>query len=104
MGNKGKATVKLEDRFRAADIKIPIYIYNVSKEVQSSDIVKYIKDKTNIDVTVEKNTMKINKDYDDTLATSVIDDLAVTANAHKRNKHSLPELWEKSDQTQKNAR
>lgn len=62
-GNKGKATVNKENKFRAADRNIPIYIYNVSKETSENDIMSHIKSRTNINVTLIKWNMKQNKDY-----------------------------------------
>lgn len=62
-GNKGKAIVNSEEKFKAADIKLPIYIYNVDKGVSEEDIIMYIKDKSNLQVTVEKMNMKKAKEY-----------------------------------------
>ncbi|XP_073947100.1 uncharacterized protein [Choristoneura fumiferana] len=64
MGHQGKAIVSSDTKFRAADIRVPLYIYNVSKEVSVCDIVGYIKSKSNITVTLDKVTMKMEKDYD----------------------------------------
>lgn len=63
-GNKGKAVIKPDEKFKAAEIMIPLYISNVSKGLSSDDIVKYIKDKCNLLVKVEKIIMKIEKEYD----------------------------------------
>lgn len=62
-GNKGKAVVQPENNFRAADISTPIYIYNVSKQTTKEDILKYIKNKTSIDVNLIKWNMKHDKAY-----------------------------------------
>ncbi|CAG9560090.1 unnamed protein product [Danaus chrysippus] len=64
MGHRGKAILEPGNKFKAAEIKIPIYIYNVSKEVSVCDIHAYIKTKTTLDVDIEKITMKIKKDYE----------------------------------------
>lgn len=64
VGNKGKAIVELNNKFKAAEVKIPIYIYNVSKETSECDIINYIKNKTSLTVTVIKMNMKMTKDYD----------------------------------------
>ncbi|KPJ12736.1 hypothetical protein RR48_02638 [Papilio machaon] len=62
-GNRGKAVNDSESKFKAADIKTPLYIYNVSKDVTSEDILNYIFKKSNVNVTVEAINMKIKKDY-----------------------------------------
>ncbi|XP_041985152.1 uncharacterized protein LOC121737560 [Aricia agestis] len=62
-GNKGNANVA-DSKFKAADINIPIYIYNVSKEVTVPDIENYVSRRTGLNVMVEKNIMKLAKDYD----------------------------------------
>ncbi|KPI95839.1 hypothetical protein RR46_11552 [Papilio xuthus] len=58
MGKTGRATIQPGNNFKAAEIKIPIYIYNVSKDVTVCDINDYIKTKTQIDVSIEKMDMK----------------------------------------------
>lgn len=63
-GNRGKAILEPGNNFRAAEIKVPIYIYNVAKGIPLCDITTYIKKKANIDVNVEKMNMKITKDYE----------------------------------------
>lgn len=63
-GNRGNATAGPDQKFRAADVNIPIYIYNVSKEVSVCDIMKYIENKVNITVALEKMVMKVSKSYD----------------------------------------
>ncbi|XP_060802244.1 uncharacterized protein LOC132902175 [Amyelois transitella] len=62
-GMRGKAMLEPEEKFKAADVKTPIYIYNVGKEVTENDICDYIKKRANINVTVEKVVMKVSKDY-----------------------------------------
>lgn len=64
MGHRGKAILEPGNKFKAAETKIPIYIYNVSKEVSVCDIHAYIKTKLSLDVDIEKNSMKIKKDYE----------------------------------------
>lgn len=63
-GKKGTATVNMNTRFRAADVKVPFFLYNVSKDVTSADIVDYVKEKTRVTVIPEKIVMKESKDYD----------------------------------------
>jgi hypothetical protein len=64
IGKMGKATVDAGSKFRAADSKVPLYIYNVSKDTSMCDIITYVKSKTDIDVRLEKMNMKLMKDYD----------------------------------------
>lgn len=64
VGNRGKAATEPDEKFKAADVKTPIYIYNVAKEVSVCDIQKYVQSKTNIEVTLFKMNMKKLKDYD----------------------------------------
>lgn len=63
-GSTGKATNPSDTRFRAADVKIPIYIYNVSKDVTENDILTYVRTKAGITVLLEKQVMKFEKEYD----------------------------------------
>ncbi|KOB70955.1 Mutant cadherin [Operophtera brumata] len=64
VGSRGKAITISDEKFKAADVKTPIYIYNVAKEVSVCDIQKYVQAKANIDVTLFKMNMKKSKDYD----------------------------------------
>lgn len=50
--------------FKAADIAIPIYIYNVSKETTLCDITNYIEKRAHLKVTMEKINMTLTKEYD----------------------------------------
>ncbi|KAL4718508.1 hypothetical protein ACJJTC_010669, partial [Scirpophaga incertulas] len=63
LGKTGNAVVDTSSNFKAADIKVPIYIYNVSKETTVCDIKQYIKTKTNLDINLEKMNMRMKKDY-----------------------------------------
>lgn len=63
VGQRGNAVLEAEEKFKAAVSKIPIYIYNVAKEVSISDILNYIKNKSKICVNVEQMSMKIDKNY-----------------------------------------
>ncbi|XP_045455250.1 uncharacterized protein LOC123664925 [Melitaea cinxia] len=64
VSNKGKAVVESNVNFKAADIRIPLYIYNIAKDVTKDDIQNYVKNKTEVSVDLEKVIMKIPKDYD----------------------------------------
>ncbi|XP_039757391.1 uncharacterized protein LOC120631777 [Pararge aegeria] len=50
LGKRGNVVIDSEEKFRAADRKIPLFITNVDKNTTESDIVKYIKSKTKEDV------------------------------------------------------
>ncbi|XP_059054715.1 uncharacterized protein LOC131848795 [Achroia grisella] len=63
IGLKGKAELLPNCSFKAADIDIPFYIYNVNKETRVEDIAVYIKNKTSVSVSLLKIDMKINKEY-----------------------------------------
>lgn len=62
-GKIGKGSVDISSNFKAADIKVPIYIYKVSKETTECDIKKYVTSKINIDIDLQKMNMKVTKDY-----------------------------------------
>lgn len=62
VGNRGTAPVNTN--FKAADIKVPVYIYNMAKEITVCDISSYITKKINLVLTVEKMNMKMTKDYE----------------------------------------
>lgn len=63
IGKTGKATTELEGKFKAADIKMPLFVSNVHKDVSEEDIIKYIRDKTGEIITIEKVVIKENRDY-----------------------------------------
>lgn len=60
---KGRALTEPEGKFRAADIKVPLLISNVSTEASEDDIISYIKDKTSEIVTLKKINMKSFRKY-----------------------------------------
>jgi hypothetical protein len=64
VGNKGKAIVESHINFKAADIRIPLYVYNIAKDVTEADVQNYIKNKTEVSVELEKMIMKTPKEYD----------------------------------------
>lgn len=61
---KGEATVESSGSFRAADVKIPLFINKVSKNASSDDISSYIFKRTQVQISLEKIIMKTEKDYD----------------------------------------
>lgn len=62
--SKRGIAVEIDSKFRAANVQVPLYIYNVSKEVSMDDVDNYIKKKTDIPVTLEKINMKSMRQYD----------------------------------------
>ncbi|KAJ2937101.1 hypothetical protein O0L34_g19206 [Tuta absoluta] len=64
VGNRGKACLEPGNNFKAAETKVPVYIYNVAKGVSVCDITDYIKKKADIEVNVDKMNMKITKGYE----------------------------------------
>lgn len=63
-GKMGKAVIQPDAKFKAAEEMVPLYISNVLKGLSNEDIVKYIKEKCNLHVKVEKMSMKVEKEYD----------------------------------------
>ncbi|KAF9816260.1 hypothetical protein SFRURICE_003811, partial [Spodoptera frugiperda] len=63
MGKMGKNVVNSDEKFRAADRKVPIFITNVHKNTSEEDIANYILKKTAINVTLEKINLKKQNDY-----------------------------------------
>lgn len=63
IGNKGTAKSNSESKFKAADIRLPLFINNVDKDTAAADIVEYIMEKTKVSVTLEKIEMKRQKEY-----------------------------------------
>lgn len=64
IGKKGIATTTSDSKFKAADLKVPLFINNVDKGTLPEDIAHYISEKTEVSVTLEKIEMKQQKDYD----------------------------------------
>ncbi|KOB68676.1 Mutant cadherin [Operophtera brumata] len=62
-GITGKATIKPSDRFKPADIKIPLFISNDHKETSEKDIAEFILSKTSEKVFLQKTKMKTLRDY-----------------------------------------
>lgn len=63
-GRQGTAKVGPDSRFRAAETRRPLFIYNVHPEANESDVATYIHNKTGIKVVPERimNT-DTNKEY-----------------------------------------
>lgn len=63
VGNRGNAIISAEKKFKAADIKTPIYIYEVAKNVSIRDISNYVEKKYGLNVAVVQMKMKLEKEY-----------------------------------------
>lgn len=61
IGKSGKSIV---DADKAADIIVPTFIYNISKETSACDIKGYIKSSANQDVTIGKDKYETAKEYE----------------------------------------
>ncbi|KAJ8711766.1 hypothetical protein PYW08_008720 [Mythimna loreyi] len=62
-GSKGKAVIKPDVKFRAAEMEVPLFINRVDTATKPIDIVEYIQQKTNITVTLKKINMVKQKRY-----------------------------------------
>lgn len=62
-GSRGTALVNEDTKLKAADVSIPLYIYNVSQENTEQDLADYIHDKTSIIIKPEKVNTKSSRDY-----------------------------------------
>lgn len=60
---QGKATTNPHEKFKAADIKIPLFINNVDKSTKEVDIIEYINSKTQVIVNLKKINSKEQKQY-----------------------------------------
>jgi hypothetical protein len=66
IGQKGSAMVDCQSKniqFRAAEIKVPLFISNVHKAVSEEEIVKYVYERTQERVSLVKIKMKQDKGY-----------------------------------------
>ncbi|XP_052758216.1 uncharacterized protein LOC113515160 [Galleria mellonella] len=63
IGQLGKASTDANGRFKAAEIKVPLFISNVSKDTKEEDISEYIKKKTGDIVTLHKINTKKERSY-----------------------------------------
>lgn len=63
IGKMGKANLTSNSKFKAADIKVPLFVSNVAIDVSESDIIDYIYEKTSERVSLLKMKMKKQKGY-----------------------------------------
>lgn len=64
ISSRGQATTEPTGKFKAADLKIPLFINNVDKCTTASDIHYYILQKTQVEVILDKIKTKIQREYD----------------------------------------
>ncbi|CAH0720919.1 unnamed protein product, partial [Brenthis ino] len=62
-GKLGIGKVETSSTFKSADIKVPLYISNVDKNTSERDICEYVQSKTQEKITIQKLTMKEDKQY-----------------------------------------
>lgn len=62
IGKQGTARANTSN-FKAADITVPLYLYNVSRETTQEDIADYIYSKSGVTVMPEKVDSKLDKEY-----------------------------------------
>ncbi|XP_052755599.1 uncharacterized protein LOC128201762 [Galleria mellonella] len=60
---RGKAKINPKDRFKPADLKIPLFVSNVHKDTSEEDIMDYILLKTRETVFLQKIKMKTERGY-----------------------------------------
>lgn len=60
---EGKALNNPNEKFKAADIRIPLFLNNVDIHTSDSDIIKYILNKTKVNVSLQKINTKIRRQY-----------------------------------------
>lgn len=63
VGMQGSAKIEPNCKFRAADIKVPLFVYNVDKSASPRDIEEYIEQRTRMQVKVERMEVKAEKNY-----------------------------------------
>lgn len=60
---EGKARTNSGEKFRAADIRVPLFINNVDRNTSENDISDYIFGKTQVRVTLQKIRAKVQRQY-----------------------------------------
>ncbi|CAH2058112.1 unnamed protein product, partial [Iphiclides podalirius] len=63
IGKKGVAATEPEGKFRAADIKIPLFIYNVDKSTTDNDIIAHVYNKSQMNISLQKLALKHDRGY-----------------------------------------
>ncbi|KAG7297579.1 hypothetical protein JYU34_011578 [Plutella xylostella] len=62
-GCAGRAVTQPNDKFRAAETNVPLFVYNVNKDVSDNDVIDFIYSKTQVKVTLERIKTKTPKNY-----------------------------------------
>lgn len=62
-GVRGKAEILPEEKFKAANLKIPLFVSNVHKETSEKDIIDFIFAKTRESIFLQKIKMKNDRPY-----------------------------------------
>lgn len=60
---EGKARNSADQKFKAADIRVPLFVNNVDKTTSENDIVDYIYNKTQVRVILHKIKSKVPRQY-----------------------------------------
>lgn len=63
-GKVGTAVTETNGTFKAADIRIPLFIYNVDKSTVENDIITHVLNKTKLRVSLQKLNVKFDRGYD----------------------------------------
>lgn len=64
LGRVGIADTGPNGNFKAADINLPVFIYNVAKTTLEEDIIEHVYNKTQLRVSVQKMKIKVDRGYD----------------------------------------
>lgn len=64
VGKTGAAAAEPQGKFKAAQINIPLFVYNVDKSTTLQDISAYVYKMSQMQVTINKLSMKSDKGYD----------------------------------------
>lgn len=62
-GKFGKGRIKPGGNFMAAEITVPLFVYNVESSTTAADIMEHIREKTTAPVNVEKLDLKRKRSY-----------------------------------------
>jgi hypothetical protein len=63
IGKQGTAKIDPNCKFKAADIRLPLFVYNVDKNVSSHDIEDYVEARTRLKVKADRVEVKAEKNY-----------------------------------------
>lgn len=60
---EGKAQNNINEKFKAADIRVPLFVNNVDSNTSENDIIEYILGKTQVRVSLQKIKAKLQRQY-----------------------------------------